>query len=71
MQPYVKAQGTGNIDAMQYLNPQTAWGLTVRDSILRIVGALRLDSIVPAVAAKLGLGGDEKLDMPEYAWPAA
>ena len=68
MQPFVKSQ-QGDDNAMQLLNPQTRWGLTIRNTLLYIVLGLKLDRLAMLTAAKLGFT-EKKLDMPDYAWPA-
>ena len=65
--PYVKSQQRrGNM--MQYLNPQTEWGITIRNSIMRIVTGLMLDRLVMNGAAWMGFT-EKKLAMPNYQWP--
>ncbi|EHA50882.1 hypothetical protein MCOR27_006165 [Pyricularia oryzae] len=67
MVPFVKSH-QGDDNAMQILNPQTSWGIMLRDVALRVVTGLWLDRLAMIAAAKLGFT-DKMLDMPEYAWP--
>ena len=53
---------------MQYLNPQTKWGIAVRNSIMWTVTGLMLDRLVMSGAAWMGLA-EKKLAMPDYQWP--
>ena len=68
MVPFVKTQqGTDN--AMQILNPQTLWGIRIRNAVLGFVTWSRLDRLVITVAAALGFT-EKKVPMPDYPWPA-
>lgn len=67
MLPFVKSQ-QGDDGAMQMINPQTTWGLRIRNAILRVLTGLYLDQLAMLTAAKLGIG-EKKLKLPDYAWP--
>ncbi|KXL50765.1 MAG: hypothetical protein FE78DRAFT_75099 [Acidomyces sp. 'richmondensis'] len=67
MLPFVRSQ-QGDDTVMQMLNPQTSWGLGVRNAVLRLVTGTKLDRLVMATAAKLGFT-DKKLTLPDYQWP--
>lgn len=69
--PFAERSQGGNSasTAMQYLNPQTQWGITIRNALLGFVTGSRLDQLAMAVSAKLGFK-DKKLDMPDYQWPS-
>ncbi|CAK3834290.1 FAD NAD(P)-binding domain-containing [Lecanosticta acicola] len=68
MLPFVKSQ-QGGVGAMQWMAPQTQWGINVRDRILSIALGLKMDRVVTYGSAMLGFT-EKKLKMPEYAWPA-
>ena len=55
--------------AMQVLNPQTAWGLWIRNTILWALTKFKVDKIGVWVAGKLGVK-EPRLRMPDYPWPA-
>ncbi|TLD05574.1 uncharacterized protein PgNI_09862 [Pyricularia grisea] len=67
MLPFVKSH-QGDDNAMQMMNPQTGWGIKLRDLALKVVTGLRLDRLAIVGAAKLGFT-DKMLSMPEYSWP--
>ena len=68
MVPFVKTQqGTDN--AMQILNPQTLWGIRIRNAVLGFVTWWRLDRLAITVGAALGFT-EKKAPMPDYPWPA-
>jgi 2-polyprenyl-6-methoxyphenol hydroxylase-like FAD-dependent oxidoreductase len=67
MQPFVKSQ-QGNDNVMQYLNPQTAWGLYIRDLILGLFTGLRIDRLFLWATAVLGIK-EKQLETPDYPWP--
>ena len=68
MVPFVKQQqGTDNV--MQILNPQTLWGIRIRNAILGFVTWSRLDRLAIAVGSALGFA-EKKVPMPDYPWPA-
>ena len=68
MLPTVK-KSQGDDGMMQLLNPQTRWGLRIRDSILGFVTWAKLDTMAIAAAAALGFT-EKKFDLPCYQWPA-
>ena len=53
---------------MQYLNPQTQWGISIRDVLLRVITGLRVDKIAMAGVAMMGFT-EKKLARPKYEWP--
>ena len=66
--PFAKnSQGGGN--AMQLLNPQTLWGIRIRNAIFGFVTSTKLDRLAMAVASALGFT-EKKISMPDYQWPA-
>lgn len=67
MLPHVREQQKGG-DAMQRLNPQTEWGISVRNTFMRVTTGLMLDRLVMQASAWLGIT-EKKLAMPEYLWP--
>lgn len=68
MLPFAKSlQGGGN--AMQLLNPQTLWGIRIRNTIFGFVTRTKLDRLALAVASALGFT-EKKVSMPDYQWPA-
>lgn len=69
LMPFVKSQ-QGDDVAMQLGNPQSGWGLRVRNAVLIVVTGLGIDRLVMSAGAYLGFT-EAKLKMPEYAWPAA
>lgn len=69
MLPYAKSeQGTLGDYAMQMLNPQSAWGLYIRNTILWAVTAAKIDRMALWVMGKLGWE-EKKIKMPAYPWP--
>lgn len=67
--PFVKSSQGGMSNAMQYLNPQTEWGVYIRDCLLGFVTWSRLDKLAMSVASTVGFS-EKKLAMPDYQWPA-
>ena len=68
MLPFAKSsQGGGN--TMQLVNPQTLWGIRIRNASLGFVTWTKLDRLAMAVASALGFTG-KKVSMPDYQWPA-
>ncbi|MCJ1360181.1 MAG: hypothetical protein MMC33_010184 [Icmadophila ericetorum] len=68
MLPFAKnSQGGGN--AMQLLNPQTLWGIRIRNAIVAFVTWTKLDRLAMAVASALGFT-EKKVSMPDYQWAA-
>jgi len=69
MHPFIKSQqGSGVDSAMQYMNPQTQWGINLRNSIFAVATGLNLDKLGVAAASWFGFT-EAKLQMPEYEWP--
>ena len=68
MLPFAKGSQGGEA-VMQLLNPQTWWGIRIRDTILRFVMWTRLDRLAMAVIPALGFT-EKKVPMPDYQWPA-
>lgn len=68
MLPFAKSQQGGD-NAMQLLNPQTVWGIRIRNAILGFVTWTKLDRFAIAVASVLGFT-EKKAPMPDYQWPA-
>jgi 2-polyprenyl-6-methoxyphenol hydroxylase-like FAD-dependent oxidoreductase len=69
MQPFVQSQQRST-NMMRYLNPQTEWGITVRNTFMKVATFLMLDYFAMVSAAWLGFT-EKKLVMPQYEWPAA
>lgn len=69
MQPFVQTQQRST-NMMPHLNPQTEWGIIVRDTFMRVATFLMLDYLAMVSASWLGLT-EKKLVMPQYEWPAA
>lgn len=67
MVPFVNSQQSDD-SFMQMLNPQTSWGIGVRNGVLRFVTGTKLDRLVMAAAAKMGFT-EKKLRLPDYKWP--
>lgn len=67
--PYARGM-QGDDVAMQLLNPQTWWGLVVRNAVLRVITTLRLPQIAVWGASKLGIS-ESWFPLPDYPWPAA
>ena len=67
MLPFVKGSQGG--DTMnQLVNPQTWWGIEIRNSIFGFMTWMKLDKLGIFVASALGFT-ERKLSMPEYPWP--
>ncbi|KAL8947319.1 MAG: hypothetical protein Q9222_006385 [Ikaeria aurantiellina] len=67
MLPFARSS-QGAEGAMQYMNPQTWWGIRIRNAILGAVTGLRLDRLATTVMSVVG-GGDKKAPMGDYQWP--
>ena len=67
MLPFAKGSQGGDC-GMQLANPQTQWGINVRNRILGFVTWTRLDRLVMTGAVALGFT-EKKLPMPDYPWP--
>ncbi|KAK0935937.1 hypothetical protein LTR29_012479 [Friedmanniomyces endolithicus] len=72
MQPFVGNNDGAGGQAMQYLNPQTAWGIGVRDAVLRVMGFIMWSGVAQLVLSVVVWSGwkEKKLAMPAYSWPA-
>lgn len=68
MQTFTKGS-SGTDMAMQLLNPQTQWGIRIRNAVLGFVTGWRLDRLAMAAASALGFT-EKKVPMPDYPWPA-
>ncbi|KAI4243597.1 MAG: hypothetical protein L6R40_003421 [Gallowayella cf. fulva] len=68
MLPHVNSMGSMD-GPMQWLNPQTWWGIRIRNTILGFVTGLRLDKLGTMAASKLGFT-EKMVAMPDYPWPA-
>jgi 2-polyprenyl-6-methoxyphenol hydroxylase-like FAD-dependent oxidoreductase len=68
MLPFAKASQGGD-KVMQYINPQTRWGIKIRNVILSFVTGTKLDRMAIATASALGFT-EKKAPMPDYQWPA-
>lgn len=69
MMPFVKKQQSGDVQfAMQLANPQTWWGISIRNAILRVVIGSGLINLGMRVSAWLGFS-EAKIEMPDYPWP--
>ena len=66
--PFAKG-GQGNDNAMQWLNPQTWWGIRIRNAVLGFVTWAKLDKLAMAIASVLGFT-EKKVAMPDYQWLA-
>jgi 2-polyprenyl-6-methoxyphenol hydroxylase-like FAD-dependent oxidoreductase len=69
MQPFVQAQQRST-NMMRYLNPQTKWGVSIRNTFMKVASFLMIDYLAMVGAAWLGFT-EKKLVMPQYEWPAA
>jgi 2-polyprenyl-6-methoxyphenol hydroxylase-like FAD-dependent oxidoreductase len=67
MLPFAK-KSQGGDNAMQILNPQTQWGITIRNATLGFVTWTKLDRLVMGLASVLGFT-EKKVLMPDYQWP--
>lgn len=66
--PFAKNSQSG-YNPMQLLNPQTLWGIRIRNAILFFVTWTKLDRLAITVASALGFT-EKKVPMPDYQWPA-
>lgn len=69
MLPFVKRSQGGMSGGFQLLNPETQWGIEIRDRIVSWVTWMKLDRLAVALGAALGFT-EKKLAMPDYPWPA-
>ncbi|KAL9008942.1 MAG: hypothetical protein Q9173_005984 [Seirophora scorigena] len=68
MLPHVNSLPSGE-GFMQWVNPQTWWGIRIRNAVVAFVLGLKLDKLAKKAAPALGFK-EEKVAMPEYPWPA-
>lgn len=68
MLPAIK-NSQGVDDAIQLLNPQTQWGIRIRNAILGFVTWTKLDRLAIAIPLALGFT-EKKVFVPDYQWPA-
>lgn len=69
MLPFVTKQQSGDLQfAMQLANPQTWWGIMIRNLILRVVIGSGFVNLVMRLSAWLGYS-EAKIEMPDYPWP--
>ena len=68
MLPFAKSVRGGDSE-MQYFNPQTLWGIRIRNAVLVFVTWTKLDRLAIVVASALGFT-EKKVAMPDYQWPA-
>ncbi|KAI4289206.1 MAG: hypothetical protein L6R35_001533 [Caloplaca aegaea] len=68
MQPHVNTLPSGE-NMMQWFNPQTWWGISIRNAILAVATGLKLDKLATMAASALGFT-EKKVAMPDYPWPA-
>lgn len=69
MLPFAKSQQSTIGDyAMQVMNPQTWWGLRIRNALLWFFTWAKIDQLGIAIATKLGFK-EAQLPMPDYPWP--
>ncbi|KAI4190245.1 MAG: hypothetical protein L6R41_000915 [Letrouitia leprolyta] len=65
--PFAKSQ-QGGTDLFQYVNPQTWWGIWIRNSILRVIVWTKIDKMAMFAARVMGFA-EKRPAMPEYPWP--
>jgi 2-polyprenyl-6-methoxyphenol hydroxylase-like FAD-dependent oxidoreductase len=71
MLPFVQKQQGGDVQfAMQLANPETWWGIAIRNVILWIVIGSGLVDLGMRVSAWLGFS-EAKVDLPDYPWPVS
>lgn len=68
MLPFVKSSQFGDGATWQLMNPQSWWGIKIRDLVLGLVIGLRLDRLAIAVASAVGFK-EKKVELPAYKWP--
>ena len=66
--PFAKSQQGESKWVMQFFNPQTQWGIDVRNNLMWFATWTRLDQLGMFIGSKLGFS-EKKLTMPEYPWP--
>lgn len=65
--PFAQAQ-QGGAWLFQYVNPQTWWGIWIRNSILKWVTWTKIDKMAMMLASMVGVA-EKRPEMPEYPWP--
>jgi len=69
MLPFVEKQQKGDVQfAMQLVNPQTWWGIGIRNAVLRVVIGSGLVGLGMRLSAWMGFS-EARVEMPEYPWP--
>ena len=68
MLPFAKDSQGGSY-AMQLVNPQTQWGIGIRNAIFAFVTWTRLDRLAIVVSSMVGFA-EKKFPLPDYQWPA-
>lgn len=68
MLPFAKESQEGEW-AMHFFNPQTQWGIDLRNSVMAFVTWIRLDRLALSLSSVLGFT-EKKAPMPAYEWPA-
>lgn len=69
MLPFMRKQQGGDSPVpMRLLNPQTWWGIAIRDVVLRFAVWSGLVALAMRVSAALGFS-EARLGIPEYPWP--
>ncbi|KAE9365900.1 FAD/NAD(P)-binding domain-containing protein [Stipitochalara longipes BDJ] len=66
--PFAKSSQGGSY-AMQLFNPQTSWGIAIRNTIFGLVTWTKLDRLALAATSVLGFT-EKKAPIPDYGWPA-
>jgi 2-polyprenyl-6-methoxyphenol hydroxylase-like FAD-dependent oxidoreductase len=69
MLPFTKSSQGGGNNAMQLINPQTRWGIIIRNIVLGFVTWMKLDRLAMAIASAVGFT-EKKVPLPDYQWPA-
>ena len=67
MLPFAKSSQSGISFAMQLFNPQSSWGIAVRNTIFGFVTWTKLDRMALGVASLIGFT-EKKAPMPDYQW---
>ena len=66
--PFARSEQGGEM-AMQLMNPQTMWGIRIRNALLGFVKWTMLDTLMMAGAQMLGFT-EKKVSLTDYQWPA-
>jgi 2-polyprenyl-6-methoxyphenol hydroxylase-like FAD-dependent oxidoreductase len=64
---FVRASQHDDI-VMQLLNPQSRWGISLRNAFLWLATSIKLPELAVRIASKLGLT-ERPFALPEYRWP--